>query len=1374
MATSDLVFNFSSPEQVTVSYDGTGSGRFEFVNPVTEKDRQDIRWYVETYGAHSLAEPDDNEARRIEARLPEIGRELFKAVFNVNANEFPEGSPALKRYNAFQQGESGDRVITIESEDASILSIPWELIHDSKQFLFTKKPHISIRRKISGATEGETPFKVEPKQQLHLLFVVSRPTDAGFIDPRADPKAVLDAVEEFAPGRVTFEFLRPATLNTLIARLDDDTKPVIDILHFDGHGVFKQVSEEDVEKQPGMFGRSVQSAILRERATRDDGQPGKPVGIGFLVFEKDDGKKQLISADDLGEKLHKSRVALVVLSACQTASLDEEGDPMASVAGRLTSTGTPAILAMTHSVLVTTTKTLFGKFYESLARERSIGRSLDDARVFLADNPEKFEVRRGDKREMLTLNDWFVPTLFRSGPSSAMLTESDGPPTERPVARHNLRKSGQTGFFGRRRELWDIECWFADKARRISITGFGGQGKTELALEAGRWLLRTGMFHQAVFIDFASVQSADPVSVAVSTISATVEETLIDADAVTQTLQDTPTLVILDNLETLAEEPLQDLLTAASAWSQAGQSRVLLTSRRPETGHPDFAVQGTHDHQRIVLKGLGAANAPDDALDWFAELDRLPSTQQRQVPPPKRDDLIRLFDRVRFHPLSICVLVQQLKSRTAGQLETRLEQLLSEDSTSLVAEEGTPDSLVASLQLSLERLSDEERHAVRRLGVFQGGAMEDDLLAITELGESNRQREQLQSLLSALEGGDPSVLLKMMGKDLPDDAEVPPELLQQLTNDPEWQQHIQQLRDQLAALPESAADNIWPGLRQNLEAAALIEAESILGVGPPFLRFHPTLAPMLWGSLSAEERESLAVAHRQRYYALANYLYKQDSKNPHQARAIVRRELPNLLHAVHGALDASDADAVDFVDSVNGFLNNFGMTREAALLTQRAEQAGGERGSESWFLAQSNRGEQLLSSGQVGDAAQIFTDILESLGENPSYNRATTLARLGGCYKHGGRPDLAEATHRKGIAVTEQLEETDQVKRHRGVLHTELADVLADQGKYGEAREHYELGLKPAKELNDLRQQTVTLGQLGMLAMLEGDLADAVKRYREALELFQRLGEPAMEAVAQHQLGMAFQESKQWEQAEHHYRESARLKEAQGMFGGQNGVETTWNQLAVVAESSGKPEAAEIWYRKAIDGGRKTGDTASVAKMLNNLAVLLQSQPGRLDEARELAEEALAIKQTLDPGAAAIWKIYEILAQIADQQNRPDEAVEYRRQAREAKRNFAGNAHEMKRHLPVIVGVLRAIEQPETGDDFRAAIAKMEEHGWGNLVGAINEILAGERNAGALCAALDFEDSMIIETILAAIDDPTTLSDLLPKDNETNDGGESE
>jgi hypothetical protein len=151
---------------------------------------------------------------------------------------------------------------------------------------------------------------------------------------------------------------------------------------------------------------------------------------------------------------------------------------------------------------------------------------------------------------------------------------------------------------------------------------------------------------------------------------------------------------------------------------------------------------------------------------------------------------------------------------------------------------------------------------------------------------------------------------------------------------------------------------------------------------------------------------------------------------------------------------------------------------------------------------------------------------------------------------------------------------------------------------------------------------------------------------------------------------------------------------------------------------------------------------------LSNLANLLQTQPGRVAEASRLAEESLALKKTLDPGAAEIWKTYNILAKIADQQSQPQQAAEYRRLAREAKRNFAGTAHEMKRFAPLIQSVCQAAGDPAAAEALQEVLASLQQHGWTNLVAAIRNLLSGERSAESLCKDLDLDDSMIVEAIL--------------------------
>ncbi len=1410
---TELNLRFPDDHHVIVRLgpDDNGSGQLPFTNPIADKDLQDIQWYVETYGAHSLGDPDDQEAARIKGQLPVWGKALFDAVFKARE--------ATRRFNKFQDAEGDTRLLTISAEHPAILALPWELLHDSSAsddtFLFHEQPSISIRRRVAGADQGRPAYRPVAKDSAHLLFVISRPDDAGFLDPRADSQPVLDAIDQHAPGRVTCEFLRPPTLDALNDRLNDAAKPAVDILHFDGHGVFDReggLPETVAEKNKRPLLLPIDQTSAKDRAsTRSPG--GSPPNTGYLLFENADGKLDFVSAEKLGANLHRHKVALVILSACQSAAVggdakkaDGQPDPaMGSVAARLTATGIPSVLAMTYSVLVHTTRALFGEFYKELARHKGIGESLDLARRYLANHPEKYEVQRGPERVKLRLYDWFLPALYQQGadgplllpprsrgresaPTSAeedqrRLTSAATPPT-------NLPKAPEAGFFGRKRKLWEIERWFADKTRRITLTGFGGQGKTALAQEAGRWLTHTGLFQAAVFVDYSRVQALDAVSVAKNEIGKVLDQTLIDAAAATAALEQTPTLVILDNLEALAPESLRALLDAAVAWSEAGGSRVLCTTRRPEFGHAAYRIEGTLEHRRIQLDGLGhkppPEGAPDDALEWCAALMKLPPAPT--VPAPKREALIELFDRVKFHPLSIRVLAQQLKTRRMADVGERLEQLLGsadgpssatgakdqvalrtngahtddgaaatgDRSRSAVAED-TPAGLLASLELSLDRLDEAARRVLPRLGVFQGGAFEDDLIAITGLGDTG-EREKLEGFLAAVEAGKGKQFFKAMGEAVPKKDEL--------------QELVAQARQQLSELPPPAA-NLWPGLRRQLEAAALIEAEDIPGVTVPFLRFHPTLAPMLWARLDAAERERLSAAHRQRYYALSGYLYQEDRRNPHQARAIAWRELPNLLHAVHAALDAGDPDAVEFANNVNQFLGTiFGLKQEAERLSAKAQAAAGEAGSRAWYLAQSNRGEQLLEAGQVAEAAQVFQAILQQLGDKPTFDRATTLVDLGRCFRAGGRPDLATKTATDAIAVCDQLDQNDEVKRKRGLCLTDLADALAEQGKFAEARQAYQDGLKVDEELNDLRGQGASLSQLAALALREGNLNEAADRYRAALALFQQLREPASEAVGWHQLGMVFRRAGQVAEAERHYRESARIEEERGNLAG---AAQTWNSLAIMSKEANKPDVAEMWYRKAIEAMQEGGFADRGSKAISNLANLLQTQPGRLAEARQLAEEALAIDKTLDPGAAEIWATYNILAEIADREARAatedrlkaelqTKAREHRRLAREAKRNFAGTRHELRQHASLILGTVMAVQDRKQRKQLENTLPDLEQRGWTNLVTAIRRILAGERDADALCAALDFEDSMIIETILTGLADPQTLADLMPSE----------
>ena len=144
----ELNLRFPDNEHVIVRCDDETTHSLTFVIPLTLKDRQDIRWYLEVYGAHSLGDPDDKEARRIEGQLALWGKALFDSVFRERA--------AQRLFNRFQDREDDVRLLTISAEHPAVLALPWELLHDSASggvFLFNEHPRVSVRRRIPGDTD---------------------------------------------------------------------------------------------------------------------------------------------------------------------------------------------------------------------------------------------------------------------------------------------------------------------------------------------------------------------------------------------------------------------------------------------------------------------------------------------------------------------------------------------------------------------------------------------------------------------------------------------------------------------------------------------------------------------------------------------------------------------------------------------------------------------------------------------------------------------------------------------------------------------------------------------------------------------------------------------------------------------------------------------------------------------------------------------------------------------------------------------------------------------------------------------------------------------------------------------------------------------
>jgi Transposase/CHAT domain len=337
------------------------------------------------------------EKNRLVRVLSDAGIRLSAVVSDLH------GTAATAMIDCLLDGGTPDDALAL----AGRLHAPRE---EAGTWLFLENPRVGVCRRLTGEGAAE-PFPIEPKERLHLLFVVSRPEGEGFFDPRADPQAVMDALERRAPGRITVELLRPPTLGGLIERLEDERLPSVDVLHFDGHGVY------DSDGALADAARALTAGLPGH--FRQVAEAGAATQQGYLLFEDKGDKRHPVSALLFGDMLNQQRVPLVVLSACQSAKVGGD-DPLGSVAARLTRAGISAVLAMTHSVLVATTAALFGHLYGELGRGRTLGTALDNAHRGLYRDPQRGERRRGEAWITLKLQDWFVPALYRTGSDAAL------------------------------------------------------------------------------------------------------------------------------------------------------------------------------------------------------------------------------------------------------------------------------------------------------------------------------------------------------------------------------------------------------------------------------------------------------------------------------------------------------------------------------------------------------------------------------------------------------------------------------------------------------------------------------------------------------------------------------------------------------------------------------------------------------------------------------------------------------------------------------------------------------------------------------------------------------------------------------------------
>ncbi|TAN55875.1 MAG: CHAT domain-containing protein, partial [Magnetospirillum sp.] len=714
--------------RVSIRSDGEGASRTAevvVIPGVTDRDREDIRWYLEDYANKPSVAPPDIVAR-IEARMAMIGEDLFRATFEGNGD-------AHDLWASLRDHLPDTRVeIATGVQDAS--AIPWELLRDPRTGRPLALDAADFVRVQSQA--GRRPRIPAPQAgAVRILLVICRPNGGEDVAYRSVASRLVKGLTEQGRERVQLDVLRPPTFARLaeVLRNAKDRGEPYHVVHFDGHGGYSD-------------------------------------GHGFLAFETavEGRRSEPVDGPALGGLLYECGVPVLVLNACRSA-FAEPGDDnrpdadattshqemvaaYGTLAQEVVDQGVAGVVAMRYSVYVVTAAQFMGDLYKVLAEGHSLGHAVTRGRKALAASPS-----RHVGIDPIDLSDWSVPVVYEAAPLHLFPKATTGPLFTIGQGQAmgsdggELPRPPDLGFFGRDETLLALDRAF-DRHRVVVLHAYAGSGKTATAAEFARWYRDTGGLGETRAVLFDSFEKEhrtlpsllDKIGVAFQPLLAADGIdwlTRSDKDRrslVLQVLSAVPVLWIWDNVEPVAGFPAgaetpwtpeqqQELADFLRDLSRT-QARILLTSRRDERGW---------------LGELPARVAMPAMPPW--ERRALAGEIIRRHGKPAA--LVKLLEPLlRFsagNPMAITVLVgQALRDRlaTAEQVEAFVARLRQGEAafTDDVAQ-GRSRSLGASLAYGFQHCFDEvDNRRLALLHLFQGVVNVDALVAMGSEGNLAR------------------------------------------------------------------------------------------------------------------------------------------------------------------------------------------------------------------------------------------------------------------------------------------------------------------------------------------------------------------------------------------------------------------------------------------------------------------------------------------------------------------------------------------------------------------------------------------------------------------------------------------------------------
>jgi tetratricopeptide (TPR) repeat protein len=1151
---------------------------------------------------------EERHQGEVQHNTRQYGRRLFQALF-------PERSVSRKALTRLPLASASDDtgMLHIVTEDPEAQMIPWEYLHDGKDFLALK---YHVLRGIPA--ERRQGYGAEmPAAALDLIAV---PSDPLLLNDR--PVDQLDAVKEIdslktalqeaqAPYRALI--VTPPTLDALHEALAPRGRQTI--VHFIGHGLATE-----------------QGAIL--------------------LFEDEAGIGRAISARDFAYRV-RGNAFLVFLNACESAT--SLGTSVSNLAYSLAIEGLPYALGMQFSVPDVAALKLARFFYRFLAAGHSVEEAVRQARIALAAADDL----NGLKDYAIGIPVLYTSLVrgfarFRSEPGTATIQEIS-------VRQEFDTEISETSIFrGRRHELAEIGQRLQKGTKVLTLAGPGGSGKSTLARNAATrfaWRFPDGILG----LSLESLPTKEEIiSRLAHWLRGSYLETLA-SDArereVRAAFKSSQSLLILDNYETLlagfAVSTPEDNKKARALGqflrSLAGdKGTILVTSRDRRTGLPRegrpldvldldlvAALQLFRDHagERWGEAEKNLLASLQHHVELGRSLDDLPAELEGQP-------LLLLIRNTGPHALAIELLASVYAEGDESIVDflSDWQEHLRQARDQYRGEDERHVTLTACFDYSYSMLPPTAKELFPKLTIFMAPFLADIVEAVISAPKAGELLNLLfrKSLLQRQDITEDLLFYffhpmarwyaeeKVRGVDL---APIKKEL------GLAYLDLVHDTYGKLDKVNSLAARVMLPDLSRAVEFLPDRERTRLAFDLGWLLRIfgEPERAMELYQeALRIDERLGDLRGQGATLYEMANVHQVQGELE--RAMALYREALGIAEQSGNLQGQGATLRAMANIHQVRGEPDRAMDLYQETLHIE--EQLGNLQGTSATLHAMANihqvRGEPDRAMDLYREALRIDEQLGNLQGEG------ATLREMANIHQVRGESDRAMDLYREALRIFEQLGDL----QGQGATLYAMANIHQVRGESDRAMDLYREALRIFEQLGDLRGKGATLRGMANIHQVQGKWERAMELYQESLRIVEQLGDRRGQGATLYAMAIAHRERGELERAMELYQESLRIVEQLGDLRGKSAV---LYEMAIIYQVRGELERAMELYREALGIAEQLGDLRSKGTTLAMRGQLLAAAG---EKALALQDFVQALVTLANIGAHDAAQVVEMIRRL--------------------------------------------------------------------------------------------------------------------------------